>query len=280
MSLVSHGGSSLARSSPPSTVGAVINALSWLKQNAGTPLREQIEEINSELGDSFISTAPETVQPTRLSQHGSRVMKSGSNRGRSKGGRNQDLKISPPTVSKVPRGIPKTLGNQIVFARFHNNGSFVASTSAITETNFSFTLATLDNYTSWTTLFDDFCIVQADVEFLSGFPPGNNSFLSMFCTAIDFDNVAALSSYTVLGDYSTSIETIMTPGKRITRSCRPCVKLSASGSTNQAPTRAWLDCALATAAVHYGIRSIAGVAGAGYTIQWVQTVWVAFRLGV
>lgn len=197
-----------------------------------------------------------------------------------------DLAIRPPSV-RVPTSVPRTLANQLYWDNVKIYSTFSTSTSALTETNFSFQLAQNPQASTLATIFDQYTIVQASVSFQSLLPPGSTTNGVDIVTALDFDNVTTLGSLPALSDYSSAQAAGMLSNSVVLRSVRPCMKVATSTSGSLAPTslaRMWVDTtynASGTGAsagpVFYGIRSIMPATPAVYNIAVVQTIWYCFR---
>jgi hypothetical protein len=222
---------------------------------------------------------------TPVSQSGSAGRVRGGRGGGGRGGSNSmqpfnkaDLRIKPPKTA-IPRGMPKRIANQVVWDSVRYDVTITVSTSTVTETNYSFTLTSHPQYASWTALYDQWCIPQASVTFRAENAPGATSGTATLYTALDFDNITAITSIPNIEDFGTCAQTEMIPGKTVTRSIRPCVKVSTqqgSGNANSTLARAWQDCGSNTVP-WFGIRSMTSVAGGTYTIRSTVCLYFAFR---
>jgi hypothetical protein len=171
------------------------------------------------------------------------------------------------------------MSNKVVWDLVKFDTSITVPTSGIIETNFQFNLNQHPQVSNWTPLFDQWCIPQASVTFLSQLPPGATAPPSTLYTALDFDSVGTLGSVTAIEDYATCVVASMDTGRSVTRSVRPCTKLSTqqtSTNVNSSMNRSWQDSG-AAGTPHYGIRSISTGNGAGYNIVATTTIWFAFR---
>lgn len=190
-----------------------------------------------------------------------------------------DLRIRPPTTSNVPSTIPRNIPGMLAWDTVKIQSQVNSGGSGLVEANFIFTITLHPQYSQWLALFDQYCIVQATVEFDSLTPPGQTYSSPQLYTAIDFDNAANLGSIAAFGDFGSSESVVMAPEKRHMRSVKPCFKatLQTSGASahNAGVGRGWIDSA-ANDIQHYGIRSIGQFAGAG-SYNVVQTIYFAFR---
>jgi hypothetical protein len=204
--------------------------------------------------------------------------KSGGGRGSGGGGRSNksDLRLKPPKMSTVP-SVPRSLANQIVFDTCTIRTTVSNSTSTISESNFAVSLSTNPQSASWAALFDQWCVPQFSVTWMSIEPPSFTGTTPELHTAIDFDNSVNLGSLAAIDDYGTARTDVLIFNKSVTRSVRPCVKPDASGTSGALTARSWIDCAQ-PGILHYGIRSIIGQASTAATTLVVDTtVWYAFR---
>jgi len=190
-----------------------------------------------------------------------------------------DLRIKPPEMSDVPRSIPRNIASLICWDTVKIDSAISASGNQNVEQNFTFTVTLHPQYSSWLSLFDQYCIVQATVEFDSLTPPGQTYSSPQLYTALDFDNSTALGSVASLEDYSSCETVVMAPEKRHMRSVRPSVKgvVSTTGGSNGAGVigPSWVDSGVNNV-VFFGIRSIAAFTNAG-AIRTTQTIVFAFR---
>lgn len=154
------------------------------------------------------------------------------------------------------------------------------STSAIVEVNYNFDLQQHPQAASWAALFDQWCIPQVSMTWRSQMPPGSTGSESILYTALDFDSIGALGSISAIEDYSSCQLTAMTPGRTVTRSIRPCLKVSTqqigAGNVNSTLVRTWQDSG-ATSASWNGLRSIYGTASVAYNVTATLLIWYGFR---
>jgi hypothetical protein len=180
-----------------------------------------------------------------------------------------DLAIKPPSVFNVPKRVPRNISNMLAWDVVKIDSTITPSGgSGITETNFLFTLSQHPQASSWAALFDQFCIPQASVSFAAQQAPGDTNPSTTFYTALDFDNITALGSVSLLEDYSTCAVQVMHPGAMVLRSVRPSPKtaLLANGSLVSAGVEGpvWVDSIFPLTA-HLGIRSISSGSAATVT---------------
>jgi hypothetical protein len=190
-----------------------------------------------------------------------------------------DLRVRPPTLTDVPRHVPRNIPSQVVWDIIKVESLPTLSTSTITETNFSFSLSNHPSATSYTNLYDQWTIPQFSVSFVSLSPPGQTTTVPRVYTALDFDNVSTGQTVATLEDFSTCRVQTLEPGKSIVRSILPCIKLTTATGASAVPTRSWVDSAT-PAQPFFGIRSIATQIGNAQPTQpllCVATIVFAFR---
>lgn len=192
-----------------------------------------------------------------------------------------DLLIKPPDPRNVPRRIPRNIGKMVTWDIFKQNMTIANSGSGLVETNYSFYVTLNPQYATWLTLFDQYCIPQASIEFDSLTPPGQTYSSPVLYTALDFDNASLINTVAAIEEYDSCEVIVMAPEKRHLRSVRPCAKgvtvnTSGSGtSVSELLGPIWIDSA-STATVHYGIRSLCNFFNAG-SVNVTLTMYTAFR---
>lgn len=191
-----------------------------------------------------------------------------------------DLNLTRQNFRNVPSSIPRQISSQIVYDVVRLEQVIGTSLAAIAEQNYAFTFASHPEVAQWAALFDQWCIPQVSVTFISLEPPGSLSPTPVLNTAIDFDSTAALGSVTLLLEFENAQVVSLGPGVSHTRACRPCLKPTVSGVANTGVDRMWCDSAN-TGTVWNGIRGILNQ-GAVATINLLaqQTIWFAFRNGI
>jgi len=151
------------------------------------------------------------------------------------------------------------------------------STTAPINGSTSFSLASASNYTSYTTCFDQYRILQVNIKILpSGIATGSG--LNIF-TVIDYDDVSALGSVSSFFGYSTLK---VTPAGQIDeRTINPRIALAAyagasfSGYANVAGKQ-WIDSASA-GVQYYGMKYYVPTGSAGQSLTFITTMMVQFR---
>lgn len=174
---------------------------------------------------------------------------------------------------RVPGNILSSLFWDIVSVRTVINTSL----AGVTEQNFAFNLSTSGQAAQYAALFDQWCIPQVSVSMWSQQAPGGSNAPAEYHTAIDFDNITAISTLAAIDQYDNVQYGNLVDNKRHTRSLRPRMKLTTPASTGGALAANWCDCA-APATAWNGFRSIfaAGVTAVN-TIVIEISVWYAFR---
>jgi hypothetical protein len=192
-----------------------------------------------------------------------------------------DLKVKPLSITSVPTKIPRNISSQVVWDVVKLDGTVNSSLTGISEANFGFALSNHPQASNWTSLFDQWAIPYASIEFDSRTPPGATFSPPLIYTALDFDGMNNLGSVQAIEDYGSCEAIVLQPQVRFIRSVRPSPKMAVGSSTGtpQATVSGpvWLDCAF-TNVPHYGIRSIINIspsamAFAGTTL----TIYFCFR---
>jgi hypothetical protein len=154
---------------------------------------------------------------------------------------------------------PKSIRDQIhwfeVTETLVSSGAVSSSPTTTTEFNQSFTLGVWANYTSITGLFDQYCIhsvlvnISTEAVFTAVAGAGRCT------TAIDYDNVANLSSESDIQAFASAETVTVVPHMNIQRYVEPCVTtaLYQTSSTGYGSQRLWIDAASPNVP-HYGLR--------------------------
>jgi len=198
-----------------------------------------------------------------------------------RGVRKSDLLLAPQNMHRVPSSIPRNFARQIVWDVTKTDTILTTSTAGNVETNFTAAFSNHTQVTQWAALFDQYCIVQLAVSFLSTEPPGSLNQLPVLYTAIDFDNGNNLSTIAAIEAFESCTVDVLGPAKTVTRICRPCYAGNA-GSVNAATIeRGWIDTASGFQAIsHFGIRSLMAATATGSSaVRATVTIWFAFRSG-
>jgi len=186
-----------------------------------------------------------------------------------------DLMVRPlgPTI---PDTVPRTISNKIAWDTFKTSVQLTFPTTGIVEINFSFNLASHPQASSWTSLFDQWCIPQASLRFESQYPSSATFPPATLFTALDFDSNSNLGMISAIEDFSTCAETVMSLGKTFVRTIRPCVKPQLGATASSGVGRVWCDSSV-TNTPWFCIRALGGSTGTSYTVNITSTVWFAFR---
>jgi len=192
--------------------------------------------------------------------------------------RSSDLQIRPPSRKNVPQHIPRNLGSAITWDIVKIESQITNSGSGLVEVNFAFTVTQNPQYSSWLTLFDQYCIPFATIEFDSLTPPGQSYSPPRIYTALDFDNTSNISSVAAIEEYDSCEVLTLSPEKRLMRSVRPSCKGAVSaggGGSPEVTGPVWCDSGVNNV-YFYGIRSITNFANAG-AVAVTQTLYCCFR---
>lgn len=191
-----------------------------------------------------------------------------------------DLRVKPPSMSNVPTSVPRNIQRQVVWDVVKIQSTY-SLTASLIETNFIFQLNQNPQYTSWTSIFDQYSIPLVTIEFDSTVPAGDSNASPILYTALDFDNATNLGSVSAITGYDTCESVVMTPQMRHMRSIRPSPKVVAQqsgGGNAQSVTSGplWVDSSNPSLNF-YGIRSIATSTVPAFIFNVVLTAYYCFR---
>jgi hypothetical protein len=189
----------------------------------------------------------------------------------------RDLMIKPPSNS-IPRSLPRNFLYDPFFDRVTTRNPQLLSTTADTEFNYSFNLATHPAQSSLVTLFDQWCIVMASVTLFNPLAPGISTVpVAMIHSAIDFDSTGTIGRSKIDQFDTIQVCALGTGAKSShTRSCKPCNAADLSGSNGSGVTRLWCDSAV-TSTPWFGVRFIAEQQPTASALVTETSVWYAFR---
>jgi len=265
---------------------AVVPAAAGVAAGIALPaLRAAIEEVARERENNLAFRAAvaehERGEIAKLSQK-PRAAASGS--GARGGGRRggvravnrADLAIRPPAL-KIPTRVPRNLANMITWDIVNYRSTITTNVGSVTETNYSWTLTNDPQNGAWTQLYDQWCIVEACVSFLSNEAPSGTGSVAELHTALDFDNTSTLSTLAAIDVYGSLQVDNLVFNKKVVRSCKPCIKLATTAGNASVMGRQWCDSG-ANSTPWFGIRSMfASGATAVNTITVETTLIFAFR---
>lgn len=154
--------------------------------------------------------------------------------------------------------------------------AFSTSTSVVAENNFAFTLSALDNASTYTAVFDQYCIYSVTATFAIASTTTSVLPVTLY-SAIDYDNVANIG-LPALSAFSTFNEAVLVPQISSVRMIKPCVALAAYNGafTGYTTTRSWLD-ANSPTIQHYGLRTICAINNTSTPISAEFSLIVGFR---
>jgi hypothetical protein len=177
---------------------------------------------------------------------------------------------------------PRSVSNQIYWVKANSETTSTVSTSVPMEVNFSFTLQQFPNLVSLSSYFDQYCIYSAIVNItfqLTG-SSGSVSGLGTMLTAIDYDNITNLGSFSSLEAYESCLATKVTATQCVQRLIKPAVAPALWGGSSfnaYGISRMWCDSATTTTP-HYGFRSfLIGNTAAVLTVNYDIVGILGFR---
>jgi len=158
----------------------------------------------------------------------------------------------------------------------------VSGVLGFTERNYQFTCNSSTTLSAMRTIYDQYCIYAAVVRVTPEIVAGT-AYAGRLVTAIDYDNVNALGSFSAIANFSNALVETVVPGMSMERFVKPCVAPAVydTGSatfTGYGTGRLWLDSANGTIP-HFGLRFGVSnpVSPLAYTIDITTTLIVGFR---
>jgi len=182
----------------------------------------------------------------------------------------------------ITQSPPKNLRTKIVWITQQVNivSQLSISNSVYTEANYAFKLTDISNYSTWSSLFDQFCLYSVSISVVPIAPNLTTGALGRLTTAIDYDNTNNLSTEFAVQQYSSALTVEVSPGMTVQRFIKPCNKsgvYAGTSVTNGSVSRLWVD-ANAQAVSHYGFRSIWNLNNySSLTADYLATYCVGFR---
>lgn len=177
---------------------------------------------------------------------------------------------------------PKNIRSQIFWLQMTLNkvsGGNV-STSIDTEVGQSFQVNDLSYASSFSSLFDQYCIYSVVCNISTR--NGNSASCGRLTTAIDTDNVTSLGSEAAVQAFSSAQTVTLRPEMVVQRYIKPSISSFAyqGSGTGYAPARAWCDLAN-TSIAHYGIRLyFTGNSASGYVYDMTCTYTIGLRYSI
>jgi len=190
-----------------------------------------------------------------------------------------DLQKKTPSwrlTQSPPRGFLTTIHWLQTNVSYVNVGTI--ATSGITENNYFFQLYSLNAVNSIVALFDQYCIYAVNVRVQAARESGDSGNFGSIATAIDYDNVNNLGSFTALQDYSTCVTSQLEPAVSYERFIKPAVApvVYQSSGTAYSVDRMWINCSN-TSVQHYGLRLMfSGNTASGLTYN----VFISYVIGL
>jgi hypothetical protein len=154
------------------------------------------------------------------------------------------------------------------------------STSIDTEVGQSFQVNDLSYASSFSSLFDQYCIYSVVCNIATR--NGNSNSIGRLTTAIDTDNVTSLGSEAAVQAFSSSQTVVLRPEMTVQRYIKPSISSFAyqGSGTGYAPARAWCDLAN-TSIAHYGIRLyFTGNSASGFVYDMTCTYTIGLRYSI
>jgi len=188
----------------------------------------------------------------------------------------QDAFEAKPKSNSAPTVIPRCISNQGYWARLCQAPSSLSTSTTVNVYNgFYFALNTFAQYSDYTSVFDQYCIVEACVRIVPQLEATLNTTLSTLITAIDHDDAAAPASVASIQGHTTCLETV---NKGQTRIIRPRFAVDAydGAFTSYANKTGYLDSG-SPGVQHYGLKTALLPTGNIFTYTLFFEIIVHFR---
>jgi hypothetical protein len=189
----------------------------------------------------------------------------------------QDSQEMKRPAIAAPSRIPRSFERRTLWIKSSYTGSFSTSSSLPVFGALDFQLSSVNNYTSYAAIFDQYCIAAAVIRFetqVNSVPAG--SVVGSLITVIDHDDANALSTIAAALEYSTALESPSYLGQ--TRLVYPRFAVGAyTGSFGGfGNLTGYIDCA-STTVQHYGLKYNHTVAANTQTITYYVDLFIHFR---
>lgn len=189
----------------------------------------------------------------------------------------QDAQEMKGASTSAPSMIPRSFERRNLWIKSSYTGSFSSSSSVPVFGALDFQLSSVNNYTNYAAIFDQYCLAAAVVRFepqvnavASGIIVGN------LITVIDHDDANALSSIGAALEYSTALETPGFTGQTRLVYPRFAYGVYTGSFGGFGNSRGYVDCA-STNVQHYGVKYNYTVAANTQTITYYVDLFVHFR---
>jgi hypothetical protein len=190
----------------------------------------------------------------------------------------QDFRPRAPKWALTQRP-PMNISSLIYWVQENTQTNFAVATATV-ESNFVFQIAAINAVNSYLAIFDQYCIYAVHVRIIPNTEYPASGTLGSLATAIDYDNVNNLGSWTAIQDYGTVNITQVESGVSVERYIEPCVApaiYNAAGSfTGFGVGRYWIDSAN-SGVPHYGLRTYTNGSTISYTMLVNTTYILGFR---
>jgi len=188
----------------------------------------------------------------------------------------QDFKPKIPSWQLTQKP-PMNIRSMLYWVQENVQTNFSVSSSTV-ESNYAFQISAINAVSSYLAIFDQYCIYAVYVRLIPNSEYPTSGTLGSLATAIDYDNVNNLGSWSGIQDYGTVNVTQVESGVSVERYLEPCAAPalynSAGAFTGFGVGRFWLDSAN-SGIPHYGFRTYVN----GSTINYTMLVNVTYILG-
>jgi hypothetical protein len=158
-------------------------------------------------------------------------------------------------------------------------GSLSSSASLATFAAYNFTLASLDQYTTLVTLFDQYRFKEVEIMFSPRTigANGTSTNTGQFATVVDYDDSSTLGTYAQALDYQNVQTSYGTDGHYHRFKPHAAVAAYSGSFSSYANLESpWIDCA-SSSVQHYGVKTAWTVTDTVYTFDLTARFQLEFR---
>jgi len=179
--------------------------------------------------------------------------------------------------NRPPTRVPRNIARQSYWYRgTYSAGTLTTSATVATAISLVFQLSFLDLATSFTAVFDQYCIVAVKVK-IRPLYSGSIGTAGPLHTVIDHDDAGGLLSVAQAQDYSTHMSTQGNIGQVRVVYPRLAIAAYSGAFTSFANQRSYVDCASPTVQ-HYGLKVLAEPSnGSSATYSIEVEMYLQFR---
>jgi hypothetical protein len=165
----------------------------------------------------------------------------------------QDTHELKAKSNSAPTRVPRSLANQSYWARL-SRAPVTITGSTVTNVfdALYFALGNYAEYTDYTTVFDQYCMVETVIRIVPQITATANTTLSTLITCIDHDDAVAPTTVAAVQAHTSFLETVNLAQTRLIRP-RFAVAAYQGAFTGYSSTTGYVDCAN-SGIQHYGLK--------------------------